>query len=256
MTQGSDDSGGEFPASVHGLEAPDTLAGQTLSANERAVYSRMFLDRDATLLANQRDEFPFSPGELVELAKITMLRVFMGLDFSLLSDDFKFVGPVVGPLSRAEFIRAFGTAQVYSAFPDATSGIHDIRVDPHMPNRVFYTTVFDGVHSGKFMGRIEPTEKRVRLPPQDASITFNAQGKVTRLTPGYVIDREVGNSGGLGGLFGILWAIGKPFPFPEARPFSKSWQFRLFEWVGSFFFTPNRSIEDSSLSDSEPSKKA
>ena len=33
-------------------------------------------------------------------------------------------------------------------------------------------------------------------------------------------------------LFGILYALGKPLPFPEARPYSPSIQYRLFQKVG------------------------
>lgn len=41
---------------------------------------------------------------------------------------------------------------------------------------------------------------------------------------GYVMDRRLGNSGGLGGAFGMLWAVGMPFPYPEGRPWQSSWQ--------------------------------
>lgn len=37
-----------------------------------------------------------------------------------------------------------------------------------------------------------------------------------------VMDRRIGNTGGLGGIYGILYAIGKPLPFPEARPWKMS----------------------------------
>lgn len=53
-------------------------------------------------------------------------------------------------------------------------------------------------------------------------LTFNEEGKVTRYTGGYVMDRTLGNTRGLGGLFGSLYTIGKGFPFPEGRPWSPS----------------------------------
>jgi hypothetical protein len=46
---------------------------------------------------------------------------------------------------------------------------------------------------------------------------------------GYVIDRRAGNTGGLGALFGIMYAIGHPLPFPEAKPYRRSWSL----WVGA-----------------------
>ena len=60
-------------------------------------------------------------------------------------------------------------------------------------------------------------------PPQACSVTIDASGKVSKYTIGHVMDRSVGNTGGLGGIFGPLVAIGKPLPFPEARPYKPSW---------------------------------
>ena len=48
----------------------------------------------------------------------------------------------------------------------------------------------------------------------------------------YVVDRRMGNTGGLGGLFGIMHGIGYTLPFPEGKPFSLSWQFRLLTSFG------------------------
>ena len=48
------------------------------------------------------------------------------------------------------------------------------------------------------------------------------------------MDREVGNTGGLGGLYGIMYAIGKPLPFPEARPWKMSRRYRAFQGIGNF----------------------
>ena len=53
------------------------------------------------------------------------------------------------------------------------------------------------------------------MPPQANSLTFNEEGKVTQLTIGYVLDRRVGNTGGLGGAFGIFYGVGLALPFPE-----------------------------------------
>ena len=47
------------------------------------------------------------------------------------------------------------------------------------------------------------------------------------------MDKTIGNSGGLGGIFGPLYAIGKGLPFPEARPYRKSLQYSIFTFIGS-----------------------
>ena len=41
------------------------------------------------------------------------------------------------------------------------------------------------------------------------------------------------NTGGLGGAFGYFYGVGRPLPFPEGRPFKKSFQFRLLEFIGN-----------------------
>jgi hypothetical protein len=48
--------------------------------------------------------------------------------------------------------------------------------------------------------------------------------QVIDFTMGYVMDRRLGNTGGLGGAFGLLYAIGCPFPYPEGHPWQSSWQ--------------------------------
>jgi hypothetical protein len=49
----------------------------------------------------------------------------------------------------------------------------------------------------------------------------------------YISDKTLGNTGGMGGIFGPLYRIGKAFPFPEAKPYSPSWQFRTFAAIGN-----------------------
>lgn len=74
--------------------------------------------------------------------------------------------------------------------------------------------------------------KKLDSPPQACSLSFDAQLKCTQLTVGYVMDKQIGNTGGLGGVFGVLYAIGSPLPFPEAQPWSMSPQYWVFNKVG------------------------
>lgn len=55
--------------------------------------------------------------------------------------------------------------------------------------------------------------------PECMSYTFNAAGKCTSYTGGYVMDRRVGNTKGLGAMFGILAAIGGPVLAPGSFTF-------------------------------------
>ena len=78
----------------------------------------------------------------------------------------------------------------------------------------------------------EPSGKELQLPPQSFSMIFDEQGLVRELTVGYVVDRRVGNTGGLGGAFGFFYGVGKPLPFPECQPYKRSKRFRLLNFVG------------------------
>jgi hypothetical protein len=48
--------------------------------------------------------------------------------------------------------------------------------------------------------------------------------QVIDFTMGYVMDRRLGDTGSLGGAFGLLYAIGCPFTYPEGHPWQSSWQ--------------------------------
>ena len=58
-------------------------------------------------------------------------------------------------------------------------------------------------------------------PPEAVSLSFNEQGLCYRTTAGYVLDKEEGNTNGLGGVFGIFEAIGTPLPWWETRAVSE-----------------------------------
>lgn len=68
---------------------------------------------------------------------------------------------------------------------------------------------------------------------QTLSFTFNKDGLLTCFTGGYVLDRRMGNTGGLGGVFGLMHGIGWTLPFPEGQPFRLSWRYRIFLWLES-----------------------
>eukprot|EP00242_Pyramimonas_sp_CCMP2087_P014971 CAMPEP_0198212926 /NCGR_PEP_ID=MMETSP1445-20131203/28295_1 /TAXON_ID=36898 /ORGANISM="Pyramimonas sp., Strain CCMP2087" /LENGTH=308 /DNA_ID=CAMNT_0043887497 /DNA_START=202 /DNA_END=1128 /DNA_ORIENTATION=+ len=174
--------------------------------------------------------FPIKPDELILKAKKYLACTFGVGDPSLLAEDFRFVAPVVGPLDKKTFLEAIASFEIKEAFPDFNPQYHDFRVDPFETNRVWLTARGHGTNTGKFAGALPATDKTVISPPQSVSITFNEKGLVTKYTIGYVMDREVGNTGGLGGVYGILYGI---YPnllqFPEAQPWSPSPQYQLFQ---------------------------
>ena len=53
--------------------------------------------------------FPIKPEELIELTKNNLRKGFANID---LAEDFEFIGPVVGPLSKETFVNAVAGFQV------------------------------------------------------------------------------------------------------------------------------------------------
>jgi hypothetical protein len=179
-----------------------------------------------------------SPDELIAIAKRFLLTSKgLGGDPDMLADDFQFQGPVVGPLSKNAFVTAIGSVDFNTAFPNWTPQFYGFFVDPleEKGNRVWYTARGCGVNEGPLLPFApEATGRRVDNPPQACSLTIDHDtGLILKYTIGYVIDRSVGNTGGLGGLYGILYAIGKPLPFPEAQPWKQSLRYSFFNKLGS-----------------------
>ena len=129
----------------------------------------------------------------------------------------------VGPLGKDEFLSAIGSVDMKTAFPDFQGEFYNFNVDPFEGNRVWYIARGRGTNTGP-LPPFAPTATNKPLvnPPQACSLTFDESGLVTKYTIGYIMDRTVGNTGGLGGLYGVLYAIGRPLPFPEARPWRMS----------------------------------
>lgn len=124
-------------------------------------------------------------------------------------------------LDKKAFVKALRGFDLLAAFPDLQQNYHAFRVDPWEPNRVWFQTRAFGTNTGDLMGK-PATGKRLELPPEMLSMTFNADGQVQKFTVGYVLDRTVGNTGGLGQAFGLFWGVGAPLPIPECRPFTPS----------------------------------
>lgn len=190
------------------------------------------IDLEATLA---KSNFPIQPAALIEKAKAVLSSEFGtagGSDGSCLAEDFQFVAPIVGPLGKAEFRKAFGSFKIRDAIPDLADNSW-FHVDPLEPNRVWFFSRPTGTHTGplNFGGTVLPaTGRKIASCPQAQSMLFDEQGKCYTLTVGYCMDKRIGNTEGLGGVFGILKAVGKALPFPEGqRLYNPSLRFEAFE---------------------------
>jgi len=187
------------------------------------------LDETEMLAAS---EFPIKPEELIERAKILVQAKFGLNNPSLLSKDFLMIYPCIGPLTKPVFLDMFTRLQLDKAF-QGSSNFFSFSVDPMEPNRVWFFSRSELLHEGVFLfgnHKMKPTGKKVVSPPQVLSLTFNSFGEVSKLTGGYSVDRSVGNTGGVGGLFGLVHGVGGSLPFPESRPWTPSMKWEVFTY--------------------------
>jgi len=225
------------PVSMH--PAARSSAPQLLSS-----CSEQCVD-EAALLAEST--FPIKPEALIAKCKEVMDSQ-MGIqdrtiDESIYADDFRFCAPFVGGptnakpsdplpgLGKEEYLSALRSFNLLEAFPDMNGNYHFFRVDPFEPNRVWFQTRVTATHTGELMGK-PATGKKIVMPPQAMSMVFNEAGQLSVFNVGYVIDRTVGNTGGLGGAFGFFWATGNPLPIKECQPFKPSKRFAFLGLLG------------------------
>jgi len=195
---------------------------------EPSYLEKDILD-EASMLS--KSSFPINPQDLVEKTKEVIRTKFACEKPSLLADDFLFVFPVVGPLRKQEFIDAFSSFKLEEAFSQGSGNFFNFSVDPLEPNRVWFFSRSELTHDGTLMfgpQKMKPTNRVVVSPPQVLSLTFNRSGECTKMTGGYPVDRTVGNTGGLGGVFGLIHAVGGSLPFPEGKPWVPSLRWEVF----------------------------
>jgi hypothetical protein len=147
-----------------------------------------------------------------------------------LADDFVFCASVVGPLPKDEYLGALGTFNLGDSF-DVTNNAFGFTVSPVQTNRVYWFSNAVATMTAPFFGA-DPkdiTEKLV-FPPQVFHMDFDEDGKVKEFGF-YTVDRQYGNTGGLGGAFGFFYGVGKPLPIAECQPFKPSMRFRFLNWL-------------------------
>jgi len=194
---------------------------------EPSYVEKDMLDEQSML---SKSSFPIPPQDMIEKAK-EVIRTNFGCDkTSVLADDFLFIFPVVGPLRKQEFIDAFSSFKLEDAF-SGSANFFNFNVDPMEPNRVWFFSRSELTHEGTLMfgpQKMKPTNRLVVSVPQVLSFTFNRSGECTKMTGGYPVDRSVGNTGGLGGVFGLVYAVGGSLPFPEGKPWVPSFRWEVF----------------------------
>lgn len=204
-----------------GVQAAATIGGVPPSEWEIyppvTVLSRFF-GRSIKQIKEPETVFlaPFPETVMIQLAKGVLASDLGTKDPDLLSDSFTFCGPLVGPLDKASFIEAFSSFKIREALPDLEENDSNFRVDPYDPYRIWYDVQGSGTRTGMLGGK-EGNGAKYQGPPEAASMTFDDDGFCTRLTAGAVMDPTIGNTGGLGGVYGIFYATGVPLPAIASR---------------------------------------
>ena len=131
---------------------------------------------------------------------------------SLMADDFVWFGPIVGPLNKQDFLRTVELFKVYEGFPDLKMHLAEFTRDPVEENRYWSILRLEGTHtepqaSGTGFS-YKSTNNKLDVGPQCISVTFDADGRVSRYTGGYVVDRTQGKTGMLGAMFAVTKTVG------------------------------------------------
>ena len=172
-----------------------------------------------------------------------MTRVSVGVE-SMISEDFVFKSPVIGPLSKDDFIHLMNYYQhngldLGSAIPDLTVSYEGWHQDPHDPWRIWTVARYSGTHtgtaklpvSGLTLSPKDPSEQvKFTTGPELQSFKWTQSKKLVFQTVGYVGDQYTGSGKGHGSLDGLLVSMGLPPLYLETTESIRSVQ----NWFSQF----------------------
>ena len=173
-----------------------------------------------------------------------MTRISVGVQ-NMLSSDFVFTSPSIGPLNKEDFVRLMDYYR-HCGF-DLASAIPDLKVtydgwhqDPHQPWRVWVVARYSGTHLGTAV--VPGTDLKLTPPnngdheiyftsgPEMQSFLWTPDKEILWQTMGYVGDEYTGSNQGYGGLDGLLVSMGLPPLYLDAiSPMRK-----VKNWISQF----------------------
>jgi hypothetical protein len=169
-----------------------------------------------------------------------MTRVSVGVQ-QMLSSEFVFTSPNVGPLNKPDYIKLMGYYQNYGL--DLATGIPDLQVsyegwhvDPDQPWRIWAVARYSGTHLGTVAVpgtdlQLTPPndgQRQVRFTsgPEVQSFLWTPDKEILWHTMGYVGDEYTGSNKGYGGIDGLLVSMGLPTLYLDATsPFRRAKKF-------------------------------
>lgn len=157
-----------------------------------------------------------------------MTRVSVGVE-TMLSDEFVFKSPEIGPVTKPDFINLMNYYQyngldLGTAIPDLTVSYEGWHQDPDDPWRVWAVARYSGTHMGtawlpgyglKLTPPKESEQKRFTTGPELQSFKWTPSKEIVLQTVGYIGDEMTGSGQGHGSLHGLMVSMGLPPLFLE-----------------------------------------
>jgi hypothetical protein len=217
------------PATTTPAEMSAAKASPAVLSGLEAAFAANCVNEAAAFM---KSNFPITPEALIVRTKeVLTLGIGTKDEGACIADGFEFCAPVIGPLPKDEYLAALNGFKLEDTF-DLNAQYHLFRVDPTQPNRVWFHTRTLGTHVSDSPLFGPASGKEIVNPPQCMHMDFTEAGLVKEFGF-YTVDRRQGNTGGLGGAFAFFYGVGRPLPFPEAKPFKRSKRFRLFQFIGN-----------------------
>ena len=187
-------------------------------------YDSIFkLDKDVCYIGKTKTSLCMSSVEGSSSASISIAKQFVLASSSInalediapfLADDVEVSGPSTPrSVGKQGYLSEVGKelAALFRAMPDLQTSSYGYDVDSKDAGTVWLKVRQRGTITGAFSYNgdvFPPNKKAVEFPVEMWSVKV-VGGKVTRVTKGYVVDRTVGNTGGLPGPAGVLAALGE-----------------------------------------------
>jgi len=208
------------------------VSGLSSTVSTPARQGTKYVDLDDNAAASTAPAFPIASQELIALAKKVVYEKRIGLNDNgdCLADNFTFRAQFV-EVDKKGMLSALNSFNLEDSF-DMIQYFYGWMTDPMQPGRVWFMNRVEAKHVNKFMG-VKPDGKELVLPPQLFHMDFDPATKKVTEFGFYTVDRAQGNTGGLGGAFAYFYGVGRPLPFPEAKPYKKSFRRRLVEGLGA-----------------------
>ena len=146
----------------------------------------------------------------------------------MMSEEFVFFGPIVGPLCRTDFLGTLGVFAVYESTSESKTDISEFVQDVRDPNRYWATRYYSAKHTAPLntgAQELPATGNAIEIGPEPMSVTFDAADRVEKLTGGYISDNRLNPSGPFGASFALMKCIGGFVP--------PLWLAKILNWLGA-----------------------